>query len=82
MPRTSRVISQQRRKTPSCPDTPKPSIMFCVSRKGTISGAASVSPLRTGYGNGLFTSWLQQNESAAVEMSSFKIPQRIHEPVK
>jgi len=41
---TWRVISAVRRNTPSCPDTPKASIMFCVSRKGTTSGRASVRP--------------------------------------
>mmetsp|Transcript_4253 Transcript_4253/g.18055 ORF Transcript_4253/g.18055 Transcript_4253/m.18055 type:complete len:572 (-) Transcript_4253:52-1767(-) len=42
---TDRVISLARMKTPSYPPAPSPSMMFCVSRNGTISGVSSSSPL-------------------------------------
>lgn len=38
------VNSQQRRKTPSVPVMPKPSMTSLVSRKGTVSGIGKTLP--------------------------------------
>lgn len=38
------VTSHAMRNTPSTPVIPKPSTIFCVSRKGTRSGVSNVLP--------------------------------------